>query len=81
VLAISHIILCEDLLNEAAQLNPETPDYYAMRNFVRHLGIASGSRGAKRLEKSLETIGMLGQQFSMPQGYAPMQPEALDLNK
>jgi hypothetical protein len=52
-----------------------------MRNFVRHLGIASGSRGAKRLEKSLETIGMLGQQFSMPQGYAPMQPEALDLNK
>ena len=81
VIALAHIKLCENLLNEAAGLTPEDPGYHAMHDFVRHFGIASGSRGAKRLEKSLETIGMLGQQFSMPQAHIPMQPERVNLNE
>ena len=81
VLALAHMILMEDLLNNVTGLQPTDEGYHAIRDFARHVGVASGSRGAKRLEKSLETIGMLGPQFGMPAQHVPLQPEKVNLNE
>ena len=81
VLALAHMILMEDLLNNVTGLQPTDEGYHAIRDFARHVGVASGSRGAKRLEKSLETIGMLGPQFGMAPQHVPLQPESVNLNE
>lgn len=69
VLALNAIDLIEDTINAlATSENPdieELPIFTATKNllhdFTRGIGVASGSISAKRMEKSLETIGTLGQ--------------------
>lgn len=74
VLAISSLRLFEAIMNDLAGIK-ETPIHI----FTADIGRASGSRDAKRMEKSLETIGQLGQY--MPMMKNPRQPpEAVDLN-
>ena len=74
VLAISSLRLFESIINKLAGLT-DTP----IHTFTADIGRASGSREAKRMEKSLETVGQLGQYIPMMKN--PRQPpEAVDLN-
>lgn len=74
VLAISSLRLFEAVINDLAGIK-DTPIHI----FTADIGRASGSRDAKRMEKSLETVGQLGQYIPMMKN--PRQPpEAVDLN-
>jgi len=91
VLALCAIDLFEDVLNELVELglkeDPEalaefrqSPDYNVLHVFTEEIAVASGSREAKRMEKGLETIGLLGQYIPFG-ARQPLQPEQVDLNK
>lgn len=54
--ALSLIISIEDALN----ILSETPEDLTMLRFALDVAVGSGSRGAKRLELTMETIGKLG---------------------
>ena len=74
VLAISSLRLFEAVINDLAGLK-DTP----IHTFTADIGRASGSRDAKRMEKSLETVGQLGQYIPMMKN--PRQPpEAVNIN-
>jgi len=74
VLAIGTLRLFETILNEVAGTK-STP----IHTFTADIGRASGSRDAKRMEKSLETVGQLGQYIPMMKN--PRQPpEAVSIN-
>lgn len=74
VLALSSLCAVEDVINELTGLETQT-----LHTFTRTIGISSGSRGAKRMEKGLETIGQLGQYIPSQKGMIPT-PEAVDAN-
>lgn len=46
---------------EQQQAFMQTKHYNLLHRFTEEIGVASGSRDAKRMEKGLETIGQLGQ--------------------
>lgn len=74
VLAIGSLRLFEAIINDLAGIE-DTPIHI----FTADIGRASGSRDAKRMEKSLETVGQLGQ-YS-PTMKNPRPPlEAVDLD-
>jgi len=54
--ALSLIISLEEALNYLA----ETPNDLTMLRFAMDVAVGSGSRGAKRLELTMDTIGRLG---------------------
>ncbi len=56
VLALGSLKIWEDVVNNLAGLFDHT-----IHDFCQTIGISSGSRNAKRMEKGLETIGQLGQ--------------------
>ena len=66
VLAIGTLRLFETILNEVAGTK-STP----IHTFTADIGRASGSRDAKRMEKSLETVGQLGQYIPFGKGKLP----------
>lgn len=74
-LALSTIQLLETIINDISGC--EGTEMY---QFAQDVAIASGSRKAKRLEKSLETIGAIGQVIEMQKGQRPL-PESVDLNE
>lgn len=55
-LALTAIMLLETTINDFTGLTD-----FPMTRFAQDVAVASGSRQAKRLEKSLETIGNIGQ--------------------
>lgn len=65
---------------EEQQRFMETKHYHLLHTFTAEIGVASGSREAKRMEKGLETIGQLGQYLPFSK-HTPLQPEKLDLNE
>ena len=74
VLAIGSLRLFEAIINDLAGIKDRP-----IHIFTADIGRASGSREAKRMEKSLETVGQLGQYIPMMKN--PRQPpEAVDLN-
>lgn len=74
VLAIGSLRLFEAIINDLAGLTDKP-----IHTFTADIGRASGSRDAIRMEKSLETVGQLGQYIPMMKN--PRQPpEAVDLN-
>ncbi len=56
VIVLGALCAYEEILNELTTLETKT-----LHNFSHNIAVASGSRSAKRMEKSLETIGNLGQ--------------------
>ena len=66
VLTLNAIDLFEDIINSITGLT-DTP----LHTFTRKIGVSSGSRQAKRMEKSLETIGQLGQYIPGIRGNIP----------
>ena len=71
VLTLNAVDLFEDIINSITGLT-DTP----LHNFTRKIGVSSGSRQAKRMEKSLETIANLGQYIPGIRGNIP-EPTAL----
>lgn len=70
VLALGAVDLFEDAINEIVKMGMDDQEqqefmlskhYHLLHRFTKEIGIASGSREAKRMEKGLETIGQLGQ--------------------
>ena len=80
VLALKAIDLLELIVNDIAGLDPNNPINCPLHSFTGGIGIASGSREAKRMEKALETIGQLGQYFPMKKSNIP-EPQHVDLNE
>ena len=72
VLALSGLRLFEAIINDLAGVT-STP----IHSFTADIGRASGSRDAKRMEKSLETVGQLGQYMPFQKGQIPT-PTALN---
>jgi len=66
VLAIAALRLYETIINELSKAK-STP----IHTFTADIGRASGSRDAKRMEKSLETVGQLGQYIPFGKGQLP----------
>jgi len=66
VLAIAALRLYETIINELSEAKG-TP----IHTFTADIGRASGSRDAKRMEKSLETVGQLGQYIPFGKGQLP----------
>lgn len=66
VLAIAALRLYETIINELSEAEG-TP----IHTFTADIGRASGSRDAKRMEKSLETVGQLGQYIPFGKGQLP----------
>lgn len=66
VLVLNAIDLYEDIMNDLCG-STDTP----LHTFTRKIGVSSGSRKAKRMEKSLETIGQLGQYIPGVKGNIP----------
>lgn len=92
VLALGALDLFEDMCNRLASSEikvvdnrgNETTIKHIIRNnelhiFTEEIGVASGSRNAKRLEKGLETIGQLGQYLPFTKRDR-QDPEKVDLN-
>lgn len=75
VLTLGALDLWEDIVNDISTLESKH-----IHKFTQTIGIASGSRNAKRMEKSLETIGDLGQYFPFSKRDR-QPPESVDLNK
>lgn len=76
--ALSLIDTIEDTLNELAK----TPDDRTMHQFALEIAVGSGSRGAKRLELTMDTIGRLGgslslasKEFPTPEHLGARQPD------
>lgn len=76
VLALGALMLWEDILNDLTGSQDQT-----IHAFVKAIDVASGARSAKRMEKSLETIGMLGQYYPMPSMQGLPRPERLEAIK
>ena len=74
-LALNDIVLLEVIINDFTGLTDST-----MELFARGVAVSSGSRQAKRLEKSLETIGNIGQVIEGPRRDR-QAPIAVDLNE
>lgn len=72
VLALASVNLIEHVINDLTGLTDMT-----LHSFTGDIGVASGSRGAKRMEKSLETIGSLGPHLPDASGHIPT-PTALE---
>ena len=70
VLALNSIDLLEDVINDLCGIEGNT-----LHVFTRGICISSGSRQAKRMEKSLETIGQLGQYYPFNKGFEIPKPE------
>lgn len=90
VLALNALDILENAMNALGTSDDpklkgdELPVFTATKNmlhdFTRGIGVASGSRVAKRMEKSLETIGTLGQ-FHPEKGFGGMEAEEIDPNE
>ena len=52
---------------------------FTISKMMLNISRASANRGAKRLDKTLETVGMLGQHIPMMKSQK-LPPEAVDLN-
>ena len=75
VLALAAVDLFEDICNKLADMK----DSNELHIFTEEIGVASGSRSAKRMEKGLETIGQLGQYLPFTKRDR-QDPEKIDLN-
>ena len=73
LVALAGLIFVENIINELTGLTDLT-----IHDFVWAVDVGSGARQAKRMEKSLETIGALGQYFPMPQMMQLPRPERLE---
>ena len=71
VVALSVLCSVEDVINQLTGLEDQI-----LHVFTMHVATSSGSRSAKRMEKSLETIGQLGQYYPFQKGQIPT-PTAL----
>lgn len=70
VLTLGAIDLWEDIINDLTGITSKP-----LHVFTQTIGVASGSRSAKRMEKSLETIGQLGQYIPGQRQYTPFGVE------
>lgn len=86
VLALGAIDLFEDAINEIVKMGMTEEEqqefmlrkhYDLLHIFTEEIGVASGSRDAKRMEKGLETIGQLGQYLPFNKHDIP-KPTALE---
>lgn len=88
VLALGAVDLFEDAINEIVKMGMNEKEqlefmnmehYELLHKFTAEIGVASGSREAKRMEKSLETIGALGQYLPFNK-FQRQEPEKVSLN-
>lgn len=85
VLALNAIDILENAMNalgtpddpELGELPIFTNTKNMLHDFTAGIGVSSGSRVAKRMEKSLETIGTLGQ-FKPMEGFSGDMTEESD---
>jgi len=78
-IALGAIMALETVINDLSGIKKEEPVGNVMYQFAIDIAVASGSRKATRLEKSLETIGSIGQVIEMPQKMR-QAPIAVDFN-